>query len=215
MPFPSCPSTTLLHPVAYPTEALADLCLQPWRVELHFREVKTLMRLDVLRCSPQMIRKELLMHLIAYNLVRSVMLQAAPSHDVELSRLSCKDTLHAVQAFAAVLPGAGLTIRQQAALEREPLGLIALDQLPQRPARVEPRAKKRLPKHYPLLTKPRHKLVLTQRRSRHKASTERHWDPSLFLGKCQCCTRDCNPSRSQAREEIGRFQVAAHAKKPC
>jgi hypothetical protein len=60
--------TTLLDPVAYPLEALAELYLQRWGVELHFRELKTLMRLDVLRCrSPQMIRKELLMHWMAYN----------------------------------------------------------------------------------------------------------------------------------------------------
>ena len=70
--------TTLVDPVAYPPEALAALYLQRWGVELHFRELKTLMRLDVLRCrSPQMIRKELLMHFIAYYLVRAVMLQAA------------------------------------------------------------------------------------------------------------------------------------------
>jgi Transposase DDE domain len=80
--------TTLLDPVAYPAEALADLYLQRWQVELHFRELKPLLRLDVLRCrSPQMIRKELLMHFIAYNLVRAVMLQAALQYQVELSRL--------------------------------------------------------------------------------------------------------------------------------
>jgi Transposase DDE domain len=80
--------TTLLDPVAYPVEALAELYLQRWGVELHFRELKTLMRLDVLRCrSPQMIRKELLMHWMAYNLVRAVMLQAALQYQVALSRL--------------------------------------------------------------------------------------------------------------------------------
>jgi Transposase DDE domain len=162
--------TTLLDPVAYPAEALAALYLQRWGVELHFRELKTLMRLDVLRCrSPQMIRKELLMHFIAYNLVRAVMLQAALCHQVELSRLSFKGTLDALQAFAAVLQGGGLSIRQQAALESELLRLIASDPVRPRPGRVEPRAKKRRPKNYQLLTKPRHKFVLTQRRNRHKA----------------------------------------------
>jgi hypothetical protein len=162
--------TTLLDPVAYPAEALAELYLQRWQVELHFRELKTLLRLDVLRCrSPQMIHKELLMHFIAYNLVRAVMLQAALRHHVELSRLSFKGTLDTLQAFAAVPQGGGTTVRQQAALERELLRLIAFDQLPQRPGRVEPRAKKRRPKNYQLLTKSRHKMKLTQRRNRHKA----------------------------------------------
>jgi hypothetical protein len=162
--------TTLLDPVAYPAEALAALYLQRWGVELHFRELKTLMRLDVLRCrSPQMIHKELLMHFIAYNLVRAVMLQAALQHHVELSRLSFKGTLDALQAFAAVLQGAGLSVRQQAALESELLRLVAADPVRPRPGRVEPRAKKRRPKNYQLLTKPRRKMVLTQRRSCHKA----------------------------------------------
>jgi hypothetical protein len=163
--------TTLIDPVAYPAEALADLYLQRWGVELHFRELKTLLRLDILRCrSPQMIRKELLMHLIAYNLVRAVMLQAALRHHVELSRLSFQGTLDAVQAFAAVLQGGGMIVRQQAALESELLRLIAFDQVRPRPGRVEPRAKKRRPKNYQLLTKPRHKMKLTQRRNRHKAT---------------------------------------------
>ncbi|MBV8399800.1 MAG: IS4 family transposase [Acetobacteraceae bacterium] len=163
--------STLLDPVAYPAEALAALYLQRWEVELHFRELKTLMRLDVLRCrSPQMIRKELLMHWIAYNLVRAVMLQAALCYQVALSRLSFKGTLDALQAFGAILQGGGLTVRQQATLESELLRLVASDLVRPRPGRVEPRAKKRRPKNYQLLTKPRRKFVLSQRRSRHKAS---------------------------------------------
>jgi hypothetical protein len=163
--------TTLVDPVAYPPEALAELYLQRWGVELHFRELKTLMRLDVLRCrSPQMIRKELLMHFIAYNLVRAVMLQAALQHHGALSRLSFKGTLDALQAFAAILQGGGLSVRQRAALESELLRLIASDPVRPRPGRVEPRAKKRRPRNYQLLTKPRHKFVLTQRRNRHKAA---------------------------------------------
>jgi hypothetical protein len=137
---------------------------------LHFRELKTRMRLDVLRCrSPQRIRKELLRHFIAYNLVRVVRLQAALQYQGALSRLSFKGTLDALQAFAAVLQGGGLTVRQQAALESERLRLIASDQVRPRPGRVEPRAKKRRPQTYQRLTKPRHKMVLTQRRHRHKA----------------------------------------------
>ena len=137
---------------------------------MHFRELKTLMRLDVLRCrSPQMIRKELLMHFIAYNLVRAVMLQAALQYQVALSRLSFKGTLDALQAFAAVLQGGGLSVRQQAALESELLRLIAADAVRPRPGRLEPRARKRRPKNYHLLTKPRREMVLTQRRSCHKA----------------------------------------------
>jgi hypothetical protein len=69
-----------------------------------------------------------------------------------------------------VLQGGGLSVRQQATLQSELLRLIGSDPVRPRPGRVEPRAKKRRPKNYQLLTKPRHKIVLTQRRSRHKAS---------------------------------------------
>jgi NAD(P)-dependent dehydrogenase (short-subunit alcohol dehydrogenase family) len=56
---------------------------------VHFREIETLLRLDILRClSPQMLHKELLLHLIAYNLIRCLMQHAAISHQVDLSRLS-------------------------------------------------------------------------------------------------------------------------------
>jgi cell division septal protein FtsQ len=139
-------------------------------VGLHFRELKTRMRLDVLRCrSPQRIRKELLRHFIAYNLVRAVRLQAALGYHVELSRLSFKGRLDTLQALAAVLQAGDMTVRQQAALESERLRLVAFDQVRPRPGRVEPRAKKRRPKNYHLLTKPRHKMKLAQRRNRHKA----------------------------------------------
>jgi hypothetical protein len=162
--------TTLLDPIAYPAEALAALYFQRWRVELHFRELKTLLRLDVLRCrSPQMVHKELLMHLSAYNLVRAVMQQAARCHQVDLSRISFKGALDTLQSFAAVLQVCGASPRPQATLVKEMLRLIAFDPVPERPGRTEPRAKKRRPKNYQLLTQPRKSMVLTQHRCRHKA----------------------------------------------
>jgi hypothetical protein len=128
------------------------------------------MRRDVLRCRwPQRIRKERRMHRMASNWVRAVRLQAALGYPGALSRLWFKGTLDALQAFAAILQGGGLSVRQQATLESELLRLVASDQVRPRPARVEPRAKKRRPKNYPRLTKPRRKFVLTQRRNRHKA----------------------------------------------
>ena len=63
--------TTLTDAKAVPLQALAELYFQRWRVELHFREIKTLLGLDVLRClTPDMVRKEIALHRIAYNLVR-------------------------------------------------------------------------------------------------------------------------------------------------
>ena len=73
--------TTLLDPVAYPLAALGELYFQRWTVELHFREIKITLGMDVLRCqTPDMVDKEVMMHAISYNLVRAIMQQAANDH---------------------------------------------------------------------------------------------------------------------------------------
>ena len=163
--------TTLLDPIVFPAQALGELYFQRWSVELHFREIKTLLRLDILRClSPQMVHKELLLHMIAYNLIRCLMQQAAICHQVDLSRISFKGTFDTLHHFADVIRAAAAKPRQRAQLYSEMLRLIALDQLPIRPLRSEPRAKKRRPKNYQLLTKPRKLMITVQHRSRHKAA---------------------------------------------
>jgi hypothetical protein len=64
-------ASTLLDPIAFPAQALGELYFQRWSVELHFREIKTLLRLDVPRClTPKMVHNELLLYMIAYNLIR-------------------------------------------------------------------------------------------------------------------------------------------------
>ena len=161
--------TTLLDPIAYPAAAIRALYLERWSVELHFREIKTTLALDVLRClSPAMIDKELLLHLIAYNLIRSLMQHAAIAHCVELRRLSFKGTLDSLRHFADVIHAAHDKPRKQAALLNALIEVIAKDQLPHRPGRNEPRAKKRRPKNYHLLTKPRHQMRVPPHRNRPK-----------------------------------------------
>ena len=165
--------TTLLDAVASPAEALGQLYFQRWTVELHFREIKILLGLDILRCqSPAMIHKELALHLIAYNLVRALMQQAAALHHVPLARLSFKGTLDTLRQWADVLHAARGHPRKQAALRRAMLALIARDQLPERPDRTEPRAKKRRPKNYRLLTKPRHQMRVPPHRNRPRKSSQ-------------------------------------------
>jgi len=66
--------TTLLDPKTYPAHAIANLYLQRWQAELTFRNLKSVMQMDILRCkSPEMVQKEILMHLIAHNLIRLLM----------------------------------------------------------------------------------------------------------------------------------------------
>jgi len=159
--------TTLLDAQSYPADALRALYGERWQVELHFHQIKTLMALDVLRCkSPELIEKELILHLIAYNLVRVLMQRSAHLHHVALSRVSFKGTLDTARHFADVIYAASSKPRRQDQLIEEMLALIASDLIPERPGRSEPRAKKRRPKNYQLLTKPRSQMGNVPHRNR-------------------------------------------------
>lgn len=164
--------TTLLDPVVYPAKALRALYGQRWQVEGHFAQIKTSLGLDVLRCqSPALIEREVLMHQIAYNLVRCLMQRAAHEHGVALNRLSFKGTLDTLRHWSGLIAAAGKTPRRQQALIEQMLALIAADPVPERPGRHEPRAKKRRGKNYQLLTRPRHQMGRLPRRNRATAKT--------------------------------------------
>lgn len=162
--------TTLLDPKAYPAEQLRELYAQRWNVELHFHQIKVALAMDVLSCkSPDMIEKEILIRLISYNLIRAFMQRAAHVHHTPLGRLSFKGSLDTTRHFAAAIHAASATPRRQDALIVEMLAAIAFDPVPLRPDRSEPRARKRRPKNYHLLTKPRDQMTLSQHRSRWRA----------------------------------------------
>jgi hypothetical protein len=162
--------TTLLDPKVYSFHSLGELYMQRWSVELHFREIKITLGMDVLRClSPEMIHKELLMHMISYNVVRALMQEASIRHAVDLRRISFKGTLDTVRHWSQAVDCCHDKPRKQSLLIDEMLRLIASDQLPQRPGRVEPRAKKRRSKNYHLLTKPRRQMQIPPHRNRPKS----------------------------------------------
>ena len=150
--------TTLLDAVI-PAAEVAELYFRRWSIELHFREIKVYLKMDVLRClTPHMIERELRMHFIAYNLIRCVMQKAALTHKADIQRLSFKGCLDTVRQFASALHGAENKPRTLAAMIDEMLFTIARDLLPIRPNRSEPRVRKRRPKNYRLLTKIRHEM---------------------------------------------------------
>ncbi len=160
-------ATTLTAAALYPADAIRELYARRWTIELHFAQIKTILQLDVLRCqSPGMIHKELQIHLIAYNLVRALMQKAAHLHDVVLERISFKGTLDTLRHWAAAIHASSKTPRKQAELIRRMLEAIAADPLPLRPGRAEPRAKKRRPKNYQLLNKPRHEMKPSPHRNK-------------------------------------------------
>ena len=146
--------TTMLDAAGYTKEELADLFLKRWNIELDLRAIKCVLQMDVLRCkTPEMVRKEIGMTLAAYNVVRALMARAAKEHDRIPRRLSFKGALQSLLGFAEKL-------RESSAEKRDwlweiILGGIANDEVGNRPDRIEPRARKRRPKPYPLLTKPR------------------------------------------------------------
>lgn len=161
--------TTLVDPTAYPIQALGELYLARWNVELHFREIKITLGMDVLRCqTPAMVEKEIMMHAVSYNLIRSLMQEAATSHQIDLSRISFKGTLDTMREWRAVLESMRGHPRKHKALLDIMLRVIASDPVPYRPNREEPRAKKRRPKNYHLLTKHRSEMKTPAHRNRPK-----------------------------------------------
>jgi hypothetical protein len=151
-------ATTLLDPVAYPAADILALYGDRWTVELRLRDIKTTLGMDILRGkSPSMVRKEIYMHLLAYNLIRQLMVRAAVEHHRDLHRLSFAG---AVQHLDAALPYLALFAGtpKHCRLVDVLLNWIAHDKVPDRPDRSEPRVRKRRPKKYGLLNKPRHKL---------------------------------------------------------
>lgn len=167
--------TTLLDRALYPAEELAALYGRRWRLELCLRDVKTTMGMELLRCqSPAMARKEVLAYLIAHNLVRCVMAEAALEHDAALDRLSFKGTLDALRQYSAAI-GRARSRKLRRQLWQDLLLNLARDTVPWRPARREPRAVKRRPKPYPLLNQPRRRFVEISHRSRYWKGRPRNY----------------------------------------
>jgi hypothetical protein len=160
--------TTLLDPVAYPAQELARLYARRWQIELWFRDLKTSMGMEALRCkSPRMVHKELEIFLIAYNLIRCLMAQAGAIHAVALERLSFKGTMDSVRQFSLAIAQAS-SKKKQKQLMAQLLEVIARDEVPDRPGRREPRAVKRRPKPYQLLNQPRERMKELPHRSKYR-----------------------------------------------
>jgi len=160
--------TTLLDAEKYPAQDIALLYARRWKIELWFRDIKTSMGMEVLRCkTPAMAHKELEMFLIAYNFIRCLMVQAGVSNDVSPDRMSFKGTVDSVRQFSLALSQAR-SKKKQNQLIAELLEVIARDEVPDRPDRLEPRAVKRRPKPYQLLNRPRHQIKEIPHRSRYR-----------------------------------------------
>lgn len=133
--------TTLLDPDIYPREALADLYQQRWRVETNLSHLKRTMGMDVLRCeTKEGVLKEMVVFALVYNLVRVVIFEAAKRQEVPVERISFVDALRWL-CYAEL---------------ESPLPILIVN--PDRPGRFEPRVRKRRPKEFPVMKRPREQL---------------------------------------------------------
>jgi hypothetical protein len=151
-------ATTLLDPNAFTRDELAGLYRARWNAELDLRSLKQTLQMDVLRCkTPGLVRKELWAHILAYNLIRTIMAQAATTHDVEPRSISFKGATQTLEAFQPViaLMGEG-SAEFRDVVYGQLLDAIASHQVADRPDRYEPRRRKRRPKPYDRLMIPRH-----------------------------------------------------------
>lgn len=143
--------TTLTCPNAIPKNALKDLYQRRWQVELDLRNIKTTLGMETLSCkTPKMGEKEMWVYLLAYNLIRLIMAQSALMADVLPRTLSFKHTLQLWLAWSGT--------HNQPDDQDNITGLLALvaeQSIGNRPGRMEPRAIKRRPKPYPMLTETR------------------------------------------------------------
>lgn len=162
-------ATTLLDPVIYKAIDIAGLYLRRWELEMCFRDLKTTMGMEYLRCrTPEMARKELLAYLIAHNFIRCLIAQASATHNVPRTRISFKGTIDAARSFHQAMQSTH-SARKARLMYVRLLEIIAKDSVPLRPNRSEPRAVKRRPKNYQRLTKPRHMFTECPHRNRYKA----------------------------------------------
>ncbi len=134
--------TTLIDADVFTLDELADLYRRRWEIETNFGHIKTTMKMDILKCKTvDGVMRELHVFAIIYNLVRQVMITAAQRQEVKVNQISFIDALRWIQT----------------AKEGDELSPLVV--LPNRPFRYEPRVKKRRPKKYKLMMKPRNELM--------------------------------------------------------
>ena len=152
--------TTLLDAKKYPKTAIATFYKQRWHIELDLRAIKTHMGMELLRCkTPEMVEKEIAVHVLAYNIIRGNLAQAAILHDKIPRQLSFRSAVQVViQATKQLIVLTGLLLNNAMQALFKAIASTPVD-LQKR--KNQPRAIKRRPKPYPLLTIPRQEACAT------------------------------------------------------
>ena len=152
--------TTLLDAEEVTASDLAELYRARWNAELDLRSLKQTMQMDILRCkTPELVRKEIWTHILAYNLIRTIIAQAASTHDVQPRSISFKGAIQTLEAFQPLLATQGeRDSTHRRSLYQQLLEAIATHRVADRPDRFEPRLRKRRQKKYDRMMKPRHEV---------------------------------------------------------
>ncbi len=146
--------TTLLDEKKYPKKELAKIYKRRWEIELNLRSIKSIMNMDMLVCkTPEMVKKEIGIHFLAYNFIRIIMAEACVKHHTLPWTISFKGTVQLIFAFMPHFLNS--TEKNNKILYATMLSLIVKNKVGNRPGRVEPRVIKQRRKAFPLLSKPR------------------------------------------------------------
>ena len=172
-PTPMYFATTFQDAKTHSSESISRLYLRRWEVELFFDDIKTSQNMDLLRCqSPAMVARELLMHIIAYNIVRLLLVQAGKRRPAgQPGRISFKGTLNRVNLWQGTLWGS-FSRRQTRERYEQLLNDIANDVVRPRPHRYEPRVLKRRRDTFSLMNQPRSVMrqIPAIQKHKHKAA---------------------------------------------
>ncbi len=147
--------TTLLDSKHYPKPKLAELYQLRWQAtEVNFKHLKTTLKMEMIFAkTPEMVQKEIWVHLLAYNLLRTLMWQSAQQAEVSPLRISLQGQGQQFNQFRPDLAQA--TTKNRYRLYTTLLEVISNQLVPLRPNRAEPRVTKRRPKSFPRMQQPR------------------------------------------------------------
>ena len=146
--------TTLVNAKEVSKKEIGELYEQRWQIEVDLRAIKVVLQMDVLRCkTPEMVNKEIAVHLLGYNLIRTLMAESAYRWRIQPREISFKATVQLLNAFrerGLLCSGKSLDEIHQSLLRA-----IAQHRVMDRPGRIEPRVVKRRPKKRVFMMQPR------------------------------------------------------------
>jgi hypothetical protein len=146
--------TTFLDDKKYPKKELAKIYKMRWGVEINLRSIKSIMNMDMLSCkTPEMVRKEIGIHLLAYNFIRIIMAEACVKYGTVPWQVSFKGTVQLLNEFMPHFVNS--SVNKNKILYEKLLALIVKNKVGNRPGRIEPRVIKQRQKPFPKLNKPR------------------------------------------------------------